>query len=110
METSKWLMQRTHRWPRPLRHTLTDRVENLTLGILEDITTAAYHQDRDAALMAANDRLNRLRVLLRLAHELEALSHGHYEEASRRLSESGRLLGAWMQRRGLQRPSTQEHG
>ena len=41
MDFCKWLLQRTARWPKLLRHTLTERVEKLALEILEDITTAA---------------------------------------------------------------------
>ena len=96
METTRWLLERTARFPKPLRHSLTNRVENLAIGILEDVTSAAYRKDRRGTLRKANDRLNRLRVLLRLAHELQVLSHGHYEEAARRLAEAGRLLGGWM--------------
>jgi len=35
-------------------------------------------------------------VLVRLCHELYALSDGQYEEAARRMEEAGRILGGWM--------------
>ncbi|MSQ84726.1 MAG: hypothetical protein EXR77_17950 [Myxococcales bacterium] len=44
-------------------------------------------------MRTANDRLNRLRVLLRLALELKLLSHDHYAEITDQLAENGRLLG-----------------
>lgn len=105
LETTAWLMKLTWRWPKVLRQSLTKRVELTAVQLLEDITSAAYGYERDARLLAANDALNRLRVLLRLAHTLEVISHKQYAEASRRVSESGRLLGAWMQRQGLQKAS-----
>jgi len=47
-------------------------------------------------LAGINDGLNRLRVLVRLSHELRVFSDGQYEEAARRMDEAGRLLGGWM--------------
>lgn len=95
MDTTQWLMQRTHRFPRPIRHSLTDRIENAALAILEDLTTAAYRKQPERTLRSADERLSRLRVLLRLAHALGHLSGAHYEEAARRMAEAGRMVGGW---------------
>lgn len=77
METTKWLFARTQRMPKSVRHTLSQRIETRALTILEDIVTAAYRTDSQRLLRATDDRLSRLRVLVRLAHELEHLSHTH---------------------------------
>jgi len=96
MGTTKWMLERTARFPTRLRHTVTNRVENITLEILEGVTTATYTKNRAPVLARVNDGLNRLRVLVRLCHELYALSDGQYEEAARRMEEAGRILGGWM--------------
>ena len=96
LDTTKWLLERTARFPKRLRHSLTDRLENTALEILEGVTTAAYTKDRAGILVEANEALNRLRVLVRLSQELRALSEGQYEEAARRIDEAGRMLGGWM--------------
>ena len=96
MGTTKWMLERTARFPTRLRHTLTNRVENKTLEILEGVTTAAYTRNRAPVLARVNDGLNRLRVLVRLCHELRLWSDGQYEEAARRMDEAGRILGGWM--------------
>lgn len=98
MATTQWLLARTQRFPANFRHTLSQRIDSLALGILEDITTAAYQKQPERSLRTANDRLNRLRVLLRLAHEMQLLSHDQHIEAERQLSESGRLLGGWLRK------------
>ena len=95
MDTTQWLMGRTQRFPKSIRHTLTHRMESLALAILEDLTSAAYGRRRERALRSADDRLDRLRVLVRLAHEMGHLGVGPYEEAGRRLGEAGRMLGGW---------------
>lgn len=95
METTKWLMGVTQGFPKRLRHTLTDRVDLLSLEVLELLTSAAYQKRPGPLLAQVDDRLNRLRVLLRLCHELRVLSGGQYEQAARRTDEAGRLLGGW---------------
>ena len=99
MDTSKWLLERTTRFPKTLRHTLTNRIESLAIGILEDVTRAGFTTNKNRALRSADDRLNRLRVLLRLAHEMKVLSHDQWEEATSRTTETGRLIGGLIRRR-----------
>jgi len=41
MGTTKWLLERTARFPKRVRSSISNRLENLALGILEDVTTAA---------------------------------------------------------------------
>jgi len=98
MESTKWLMERTARFPKRLRSSLSVRVENLALGILEDVTTAALRRRKLTTLKRTDERLARLRVLLRLCHELRLLSHDQYEEGAVRLMGAGKMLGAWIQR------------
>lgn len=98
METTKWLLERTARFPKRLRSSLSSRIENLALGVLEDVTTAAHRKRKLATLKRADERLARLQVILRLCHELKLLSHNQYEEAAVRLADAGRMLGAWMKR------------
>lgn len=100
MDATKWLLGLTQRFPKHMRHGLTDRIELLAVGILEDVTSAAYRKDPRPDLGNANDKLNRLRVLLRLAHEMKVLSHDQYREAAERLAEAGRLLGGWLRKGG----------
>lgn len=111
MDLTKRTFALTAHFPKHLRHTLTERIESLTLEILEDITSAAYQSDKGRRLQQANDRLNRLRVLLRLGHEMQVLSHGQYEELVTALAEAGRLLGGWLrQTRGGAAPRDRASG
>jgi len=96
MATTQWLLLKTQRFPQSMRHTLSHRIDNLALGILEDLTTAAYSKEPRRHLTTANDRLNRLRVLLRLAQEMKVLSQAQYLDGTAQLAEAGRLLGGWL--------------
>ena len=104
MDTTKWLMARTQRFPKRLRNSLSTRIENLALGILEEVTTAAYRRNKKSLLMRTDEKLGKLKVLMRLSHELQLLSHGQYEEIALRLSESGRMLGGWLRTEGAKTP------
>lgn len=95
MDTTRWLLTLTERFPKSRRHTLTERIESVTLEILEGLTSAAWTRDKGALLARADDGLSRLRVLVRLGHELRLLSHDQYEEAARRFGEAGRMIGGW---------------
>jgi hypothetical protein len=73
-------------------------VENLTLVILELLAAAQWAAGRAKRekLSAADERLLRLRVILRLAHTRQVLDHKGYEHLARTLDEAGRMLGGWL--------------
>ena len=99
MDTTKWLLDRTQRFPKRLRRTLTERVELLALQILEDLTAARYQRRKLKRLRTVDERLSRLRILIRLAHELHVLSGAQYGDAATRMDDAGRLLGGWIRSR-----------
>ena len=98
METVKWLLSATEKFPRHRRFSLTNRMDNLALDILEGITEASYRRDKLETLRRSSLKLTRLRILIRLSHELGHLPHGAYERAAVELDEAGRMLGGWLRR------------
>jgi hypothetical protein len=101
MDTTKWMLEKTARFPKRLRYSLTMRVEDATIAILEGINKAAYRKDRSEELQSVNEGLNRLRVLVRLCNEVHVFSDAEYGEAAVRVDEAGRILGGWMKTEGL---------
>ena len=97
-----WLLPQTSHFPRKVRFTLTTRIDNLALDVLDDLTTAAYTgRGKRAVLDRANLRLTRLRVMLRMARDLGHLPRRRHEDALRVIDTVGRMLGGW--RRSLHR-------
>ena len=90
------LLDRTAKFPRRVRPTLTNRVENAALDVLEGLIEARYAHDRVAALARASLALDKLRVLLRISHHRRFLAHGAFERVSAQLDEAGRMLGGWL--------------
>lgn len=95
-----WLLDRTQGFPKNIRFTLSGRIDNLALDILEKIVEAAYTRDKVPILKQANLMVEKLRVLLRLCYERQYLSTKSYEHAVRELYEVGRMLGGWIKSRG----------
>ena len=94
-EFTKWLLRRTEKFPKRIRHTFSNRIENLTLDILQEIASARYARKKAGLLSATNAKIDRLRVLLRLCHDLSHLDHKGYRFAAKQVDEAGRMLGGW---------------
>lgn len=96
MQFLEWLLPTTEKFPRRVRFTFADRINNLALDIVEDLVEARYSRDKQHLLKRINLRLEKLRVLLRLCHTMKYLSFQGYEHAMRSLNEVGRMLGGWI--------------
>ncbi len=92
-----WIFPHSAKFPKPLRHTLTNRLEGTLLDFQGIIARA--NRLRGPARLQAIDRadglLDAIRFLVRLATDLHCLSARQYEFAAGKIVEIGRLLGAW---------------
>ena len=91
-----WLVPTLERFPRAQRFLLGDRIQRTALDVLESLVEATYTRRRQPPLTRANLGIEKLRFLLRLAHDLRYLDRRRYEHAARCLDETGRKIGAWM--------------
>ena len=92
----EWLLPALDKFPKKVRFTFTQRIESLALDIVEDLVEARYRKNRVTILKRANLRLEKLRVLTRLAQKMHYLSHESYRHAAKSIDEVGRMLGGWM--------------
>lgn len=94
-----WLFERTPQWPKRARLSLTQRIENAVLELLDELVLARYEREgRRQRLEAINLRLERLRHLFRLARRAQVCPSGVHETSVRSLDEIGRLLSGWRRR------------
>lgn len=92
-----WLLDRTAKFPRNVRQTLTRRIEDCALDVFDALVAARWRPDvRAAALRGANADLERLRLLLRLAHSRRCLDPAAFEHACREVDATGRQVGGWL--------------
>lgn len=99
-ELLQWLLPVTERFPKRVRFTFSDRINQLALDLIEDLVEARYGRDKRVILQRANVRLEKLRVLLRLCHNLHYLDYKRYEKVSRDINEVGKMLGGWLRQQG----------
>ncbi len=105
-DTTQWLLEQTSGFPKRYRQSLTARIELAAIETLELLTSASYRKGRQKLplLQSASDRINQLRVLMRLAYSLRLISHERFEECARRLVESGALMGGWLRQQQREPP------
>ena len=100
VEVLKEILERTGKFPKRVRFTFSTRIDNLGLDILEGIVEARYARRKAGGLESVNLSLEKLRVLLRICHDLGHLSHKGYDHLSRRIDEAGRMVGGWLKHAG----------
>ena len=100
----QWLLPATEKFPKRVRFTFADRIDNLALDLAEDLIEARYSRDKQATLQRINLRLEKLRVLLRLCHRLRHLPHPGYQHAARAVNDVGRMLGGWIKEQQAKAP------
>jgi len=96
MDLAVWLLGHTAKYPKSCRFSVAVRTENAILDIVELITVANYRADRLPVLAQVDERLNSLRVLLRLSYQLRLIAMNSYEYGAREIDEIGKLLGGWI--------------
>jgi hypothetical protein len=96
LETLSWVVQTAEKFPKRVRGTLTDRLINLMFDVVEDFVEARYSKNKVFMLKRANLRLEKIRILLRIANEQKILSHQSYKHGIYRVNEVGKMLGGWL--------------
>jgi len=100
-----WLVPQTTKFPKSQRFVLAQRLHGSALTFYELLIRARKVRPNRSILVDADVELEKVRLHLRVAHELGLLSCGQYEHASRSVVEIGRLLGGWLKRDGDARTS-----
>ena len=95
-----WLLPKTGKFPRSVRFTLQQRIDNHALDVLEGILAARYRRDRSGYLEQVSLGIDKLQVLMRIAHALGHLDQRGYEHSARQLDEAGRMAGGWLKHAG----------
>lgn len=102
-----WIVPKIEKFPRNLRFTLGERLEQRILAVLETLIRARYSRNRLNLLEAANTELDVILYLLRAAHDLKALPTKAYGMTSEKLLAIGVQLGGW--KRASQSRSGPDH-
>ncbi len=91
-----WILDRVEKFPKNVRFTLSGRIANISLDILEGLIEAIYIKNRIHILERQNLYIEKLRVLFRICYERHYISIRQYEYITEELDETGRMLGGWI--------------
>jgi hypothetical protein len=101
-----WMIPHLDKFPRARRFTLGERLETGLLTVLELVVEAAYTHKKIALLQQANVKLEVVRHLWRLAHELKVMATRQYEHGAKLIDDLGRQIGGWLRSQGRARPTS----
>ena len=91
-----WLVPTVEKFPRAQKFLLGDRIQSAAIDVLEGLVEATYTRNRVPVLRVVNLKLEKLRLLFRLATDLKIVDRRRYEHAARSIDEIGRLVGGWL--------------
>lgn len=92
---TQWLLAKTGKFPKRVRFSFSNRIDNLALDIIEAIVEARYSAQKRAILRRIDLNLEKLRVLLRMCFDQRYLDTKGYEFAARKINEAGKMVGGW---------------
>jgi hypothetical protein len=93
------VLSRTRKFPKRVRFTFSNRIDNLALEVYEGLVEARYTRDKVAILKQLNLKIEKLRLLLRLCYEERYLDRRGFERVAVNLDEAGRMVGGWIKER-----------
>lgn len=85
-------------FPKIEKYSLGQKIENLTLDILEISLKTVYSpkQEKLSLLKEVDTKINLLKMLIRLANEIKVLDNKKYLISQEKLQEIGKMIGGWI--------------
>jgi len=94
-DDTDWILDMLDKFPKSVRFTISTRIANMTLDVMEGIIEAIYTKERTYILERTNLYIEKLRVMFRISYKRKYLSGRQYEHVSGLLNETGKMIGGW---------------
>jgi len=95
LDATDWILDTIEKYPKSVRFTISGRIGNITLDVMEGIIEAIYTKDRTHILERLNLDIEKLRVMFRISYKRKYTSGRQYEHVSELLDDTGKMLGGW---------------
>ncbi|OGD85590.1 hypothetical protein A2696_00975 [Candidatus Curtissbacteria bacterium RIFCSPHIGHO2_01_FULL_41_13] len=94
----KNLSQAIVTFPKTKRYTLGQRLDEITLEVIELIITAGYlpREQKLPVLQKVSIKLDILKILLRLSQQTNCIDNNRYQQLAAQIIEIGKMLGGWI--------------
>ena len=96
LEFLKWFLPVLEKFPKKARFTITSRIENCALDIVEYLIEAKYSREKRQILRKVNLHLEKIRILLRISYETKLMPTKSYHHANKLINEVGMMIGGWL--------------
>jgi hypothetical protein len=93
------LLHRYHqRIPKSDRYVLWQRCENIALDAMETLIDTGHYfgDERISRLRNFSNKIDLLKVLIRLSHEHRSIDNSQYLSLQNLLQQIGKMIGGWM--------------
>lgn len=95
-DVNRWLLPRVERFSRRYKFTLGDRLQTTALDLCLALVEATHSRAKERPLHRANRLLDQLRILIRLAADVEELTAAQLRHVTAWNEELGRMIGGWL--------------
>ena len=96
MHILDWIFDTSEKYPKSVRFTLANRTINHALEIEELLIEAIYTKKRLPMLYKINIYVEKIRVLMRIAHKRSYISTKQYGYISEAINNFGSMIGGWI--------------
>lgn len=86
--------------PKSVRFTLTTRMQSQCFDVVEYLVEAQYSKEKKEFLRKVNIELEKLRINLRIAHDIKLIPQKSYFHAIKMINEVGMMNGGWIRSLG----------
>jgi hypothetical protein len=94
--TAKDIFAATTLFPRNVRASLCMKIENYTLEVQDLLIDAFYSKTKREYLLTINNRLEKLRFLIRFSYDLRFVNESRYITLVKRINKTGAMVGGWL--------------
>ncbi len=91
----KWILPILAKYPRNYRYSLGMRIENCLYELLELFQMAYLKESKSIVLTQADVKLEHLRLLIRLSHDLHLFDQTIHHAIIEQMEGIGKQLGGW---------------
>jgi hypothetical protein len=95
-KTLNWILDAGEKFPKSIRFSVTGRIYDLSMSILE----AIYTKNRLHILRSINVYMEKLCAFFRLSYERRYISERQFHYIAAELDECGRMTGGWIKQCG----------
>lgn len=93
-----WILDTVEKFPKSVRFTISTKIAEMTLTVMELIIEAIYAKDKTHILERINLYMEKLRVFFRICYERKYISVSQHEHICTEIDEAGKMTGGWIKK------------